>query len=188
MDIIAHSNITVLVDLLLSDYQKHRKHLGAFGEYIIAVPSKSIENWLTAEIVKRTGISSGIRFESLHQLLNSALRGGSDDYSGLVDKQQLSAVLFKLLSDLNKKEIGSGHSLTVLKTWLNKQNQAESLAQLCHSIADTFELYQIYRPDWLDAWADNKVVLDNEAELWQGELWRLICAELPEAAILQVSN
>lgn len=184
MDIIAHSNITVLVDLLLSDYQKHRNNLGAFGEYTIAVPSKSIENWLTAEIVKRIGISSGIRFESIHKLLNSALRCGSDEYSGLVDKQQLSAILFKLLSDLNEKEIDSGHSLTVLKTWLNKQNQAESLAQLCHSIADTFELYQIYRPDWLDAWADNKVVLDNEAELWQGELWRLICAELPDGTLL----
>ena len=184
MNIIAHSNITYLVDLLLADHQKHRVNLGAFGEYIIAVPSKSIENWLTAEIVKRTGISSGIRFESLHQLLNSALRVGSDDYSGLVDKQQLSAVLFKLLSDLNKKEIDSGHSLIVLKTWLDNQNQAESLAQLCHSIADTFELYQIYRSDWLEAWANNQTVLGSDAEQWQGELWRLICAELPEAAIL----
>jgi exonuclease V gamma subunit len=116
LNIIAQSNITYLVDLLLSDYQKHSGNLGACGEYTIAVPSKSIENWLAAEIVKRIGISSGIRFESLHKLLNSALRLGSDDYSGLVDKRQLSAVLFKLLSELNEKEIDSSHDLTVLKT------------------------------------------------------------------------
>ena len=184
MNIIAHSTLTYLVDALLADYQKHRSTLGAFGEYTIAVPGKSIENWLTAQIVKRIGISSGIRFESLHKLLNSALRRGSDDYSGLVDKRQLSAVLFKLLSELNEKEIDSSHDLTVLKTWLTKQNQAQSLAQLGHSLGDTFELYQIYRPDWLDAWAQSKPVLDSEAEQWQGELWRLICAELPDGALL----
>jgi exodeoxyribonuclease V gamma subunit len=184
LNIIAHSTITYLVDALLADYQKHRSTLSAFGEYTIAVPGKSIENWLTAEIVKRIGISSGIRFESLHKLLNSALRRGSDEYTGLVDKRQLSAVLFKLLSELNEKEIDSSHDLTVLKTWLNRQNQAQSLAQLCHSLADTFELYQIYRPDWLDAWTQNKPVLDSEAEQWQGELWRLICAELPDGALL----
>jgi exodeoxyribonuclease V gamma subunit len=184
LNIIVNSNITELIDLLLTDYQEHREHLGAFGEYTIAVPSKSIENWLTSEIVKQIGICSGIRFESLHKLLNSALRHGSEHYSGLANKRQFSAVLFKLLSGLNEKDIGVTHELAVLKAWLNAQNQAQSLAQLCHSLADTFELYQIYRPDWLDAWAQNKAVLDCEAELWQGELWRLICTELPDEVLL----
>ena len=184
LHIIAHSDISYLVDQLVEDYKEQKSNLGVFGEYVISVPSKSIENWLTAEIVKRIGICSGIRFESLHKLLNSAFRRCSGDYSGLVDKRQLSSVLFKLLSALNVQDIDASHELYVLKQWLNAQNQAQSLAQLCLSLADTFELYQIYRPDWLDAWAQNTVVLACDAEQWQGELWRLICAELPEGALL----
>lgn len=197
MEIIVDSNITHLVDLLLADYQKHRQSLGAFGEYTIAVPSKSVENWLTAEIVKRLGICSGIRFESLHTLLNSTLRRGSDSSLGLVDKRQLSAILFKLLSDLLSKRLDQKAAfpveLSVLDHWLQEQNQAQSLAQLCHSLADTFELYQIYRPEWLDAWQHNQSVFSEHpslinSEQWQSALWRLICFELPDGMLLHRSQ
>ncbi|MCF4010656.1 exodeoxyribonuclease V subunit gamma [Rheinheimera sp. UJ63] len=184
MDIIANTNIKYLLDALLKDYKEHYGQLGAFGEYIIAVPNKSIENWLTAEIVKRIGICSAIRFESLHKLLNNTFRRGAVEQAGLLNKRQLSAVLFQLLSKLNEKEVVSSHALMVLKVWLSKQDQAQSMAQLCLSLADTFELYQTYRPDWLDAWEQKKTVLSEPAELWQAELWRLICAELPQNTLL----
>lgn len=184
MDIIANTNINNLLDALFKDYKEHCGQLGAFGEYVIAVPNKSIENWLTAEIVKRIGISSAIRFESLHKLLNNTFRRGSVEQTGLLDKRQLSAVLFKLLSELNEQEVDSSHALIVLKVWLSKQDQAQSMAQLCFSLADTFELYQTYRPDWLDAWEQKTTVLNDAAELWQAELWRLICAELPQNTLL----
>ena len=197
MEIIADSNITNLVDLLLADYQKHHRSLGAFGEYTIAVPNKSVENWLTAEIVKRLGICSGIRFESLHKLLNNILRRGSDSSLGLVDKRQLSAILFKLLSDLQSKRLEKKcdfpTELSVLDNWLKEQNQSQSLAQLCHSLSDTFELYQIYRPEWLDAWQHNQSVFSEHSALinseqWQSALWRLVCSELPNGMLMHRSQ
>lgn len=184
MEIIANTNSKYLLDALLKDYKEYSGQLGAFGEYTIAVPNKSIENWLTAEIVKRTGITSAIRFESLHKLINSIFRRGSVEQSGLLDKRQLSGVLIKILSDLKEKQIDSSHALMVLKDWLSKQDQAQSMVQLCFSLADTFELYQTYRPDWLDAWEQKTTVLNDDAELWQAELWRLICAELPHNTLL----
>ncbi|MDP5032071.1 exodeoxyribonuclease V subunit gamma [Paraglaciecola sp.] len=184
MDIIANTNIKYLLDALLQDYKKHYNKLGAFGEYIIAVPNKSIENWLNAEIVKLIGISSAIRFESLYKFLNNTFRRGAIEQAGLLDKRQLSAVLFKLLSELNEKEVDSSHPLRVLKVWLSKQDQAQSLAQLCFSLADTFELYQTYRSDWLDAWKQKTLILNDATELWQAELWRLICEELPQNTLL----
>lgn len=180
MQLITHNNINCLLEALINDYQNQLANLGAFDEYTIAVPNQSVANWLNAEIVKRVGISSGIRFESLYTLLNMFFRRASNNSVSLADKQVLSAAIYKLLSKLKEQTLEANDELAVLEKWLAKQNQAQPLARLCLALADVFELYQIYRPDWLDAWRNIDKVLGSDAEHWQAALWRLICAQLPE--------
>ncbi len=75
--------------------------------------------------------------------------------------------------------------------------EPERLLQLASRLADLFDQYQIYRPDWLQDWADGRDVLrrqsgqpvrpDDKAGLlpedqrWQAELWRLVLATLTDA-------
>ncbi|MCC2615864.1 exodeoxyribonuclease V subunit gamma [Aestuariibacter halophilus] len=45
--------------------------------------------------------------------------------------------------------------------------------QLCHKIADVFDQYLVYRPDWISAWEQHQQVpADIGQHAWQPELWR----------------
>jgi len=75
--------------------------------------------------------------------------------------------------------------------------EPERLLQLASRLADLFDQYQIYRPDWLQDWAEGRDVLrrqsgqpvrpDDKAGLlpedqrWQAELWRRVLATLTDA-------
>jgi exodeoxyribonuclease V gamma subunit len=68
---------------------------------------------------------------------------------------------------------------------------AERSLVLCQSLADLFDQYQIYRPDWLDDWAVGRNVLRGalfgaqtqvqpvpDHQAWQPALWRCIVESL----------
>ncbi len=73
---------------------------------------------------------------------------------------------------------------------------AERLLQLASRLADVFDQYQIYRPDWLADWATGDNLLRKSPEqpvqatdascllppdqLWQAQLWRRVLATLTE--------
>ena len=75
--------------------------------------------------------------------------------------------------------------------------EPDRLLQLASRLADLFDQYQIYRPDWLQDWAEGRNVLRHlpdqavrpgdaarqlpEDQLWQAELWRRVLATLSEA-------
>lgn len=55
--------------------------------------------------------------------------------------------------------------------------------QLAERLADLFDQYQVYRADWLDAWANGHDVLITargehrpleEHQRWQPALWRIL--------------
>jgi exodeoxyribonuclease V gamma subunit len=70
-----------------------------------------------------------------------------------------------------------------------RPGEPQRLLQLAQRLADLFDQYQIYRADWLEAWAQGRDVLCNpgqpdkpvpEAQQWQPVLWRALLAELDE--------
>jgi exodeoxyribonuclease V gamma subunit len=63
----------------------------------------------------------------------------------------------------------------------------ERLLQLAQRLAKQYDEYQIYRADWLDAWAQDSTILIDplghqqplpEDQKWQAWLWRDVLAEL----------
>lgn len=75
--------------------------------------------------------------------------------------------------------------------------EPDRLLQLASRLADLFDQYQIYRPDWLQDWAEGRHVLRQlpgqavrpgdaacqlpQDQLWQAELWRRVLATLSDA-------
>ncbi|MDD4886062.1 MAG: exodeoxyribonuclease V subunit gamma, partial [Thiomonas sp.] len=69
-------------------------------------------------------------------------------------------------------------------------HDAQRRLQLARKLADLYDQYQIYRTDWLDAWAEGRDVLLNasgapaplaEDHRWQALLWRELLADLSDA-------
>ncbi len=46
--------------------------------------------------------------------------------------------------------------------------------QLAGQLADIFDQYLVYRPDWIDAWQNGRLIGLGEDEIWQAELWRFL--------------
>ena len=75
--------------------------------------------------------------------------------------------------------------------------EPDRLLQLASRLADLFDQYQIYRPDWLEDWAAGRHVLRKlpgqpvlpgdaagqlpEDQRWQAELWRRVLATLSDS-------
>jgi exodeoxyribonuclease V gamma subunit len=48
--------------------------------------------------------------------------------------------------------------------------------QLASALADLFEQYILYRPDWLNQW-QTKGPIENQVEHWQAQLWAILCEQ-----------
>ena len=46
--------------------------------------------------------------------------------------------------------------------------------QLAGELADIFDQYLVYRPDWIDAWQRDRLLGLGGDEAWQAELWRFL--------------
>jgi len=182
------------VDQLIADYHSNKYQFGAFGHYYVVVPNHSYANWLKAQIVERIGICSGIKFEPLNAFLNRILKRLIHSEEGLIEADILSPALYSLLKELKPQTEDGVGALKPLFQWMQKQDSEQSLAALVTSLTKLFETYQIYRPDWLDAWSQGKQpdefdnsdsgCLHAETESWQAELWRRLLCELPENGVV----
>lgn len=47
---------------------------------------------------------------------------------------------------------------------------------LCNQISELYEKYAIFRPDWLQAWENNKIIdsLESIHQSWQSKLWKFL--------------
>ena len=66
--------------------------------------------------------------------------------------------------------------------WLDPQTQfsdRDKRFQLAEQLADLFEQYQIYRPDWIENWTRQSAEAFPGQE-WQALLWQKLVAEIPE--------
>lgn len=100
------------------------------------------------------------------------------------DKSRLTWRLLRLLPTLLERDI-----FAPLARFLEADDDLRKHHQLAERLADLFDQYQVYRADWLDAWAAGDDVLIgargeirplDDAQRWQPELWRTVCESVAE--------
>src|SRR5699024_2820319 len=100
------------------------------------------------------------------------------------DKPRLTWRLMRLLPMLAAQEIHAP-----LRRFLADDADMRKRHQLAVRLADLFDQYQVYRADWLAAWAQGDDVLPDargqrprvpEEQGWQPALWRALIADVGE--------
>ena len=142
----------------------------------IVVQSKGMERWISLKLAERMGCCANIHFpfpnaivQSLFDYLLPKLNLSND-----IEKVQdfdLDVMTWKLMrtipSFLNQT------SFSQLTNYLTQDAITDlKQIQLCERIADTFEQYIIYRPDFIEAWENGK------EEHWQAVLWRFLTSNV----------
>jgi exodeoxyribonuclease V gamma subunit len=181
-----HSNdLDVLKELLV-----HQMKQGDSDPFIpeqILVQSQGMAHWLKLQVAESLGIAANIEFplpSSFVWKVYNSVKSDLPERSHF-EKESMTWKLMRLLPTLiNEKENEElfapiAHYLDdnksdVKKTDDDKINQQKVFA-LAEKIADTFDQYLVYRPDWLLDWEAGKDEIeggDISNQPWQPELWR----------------
>lgn len=167
-----------------------------FRQDIILVQSPGMAQWLQMELAKKNGISANLKFPMpasfIWQLYADNLPAVS--LQNPFDKDSMMWRLMGLILTFLAQE-----NFAPLRHYLASSPHSEQykLYQLSSKIADLFDQYLVYRPEWIFAWEEGKddaisaQIKTQQAHLndslwqqiqgnvaWQGTLWRALVADI----------
>ncbi|WP_028764964.1 exodeoxyribonuclease V subunit gamma [Shewanella colwelliana] len=149
----------------------------------ILVQSPGMSTWLRLAIAEHNNIAAALEFplpssfiwQLCHSLLNDVPKENA------FTKAAMTWKLMDLLPQLIHQPIYAplAHYLENNTLQSHTVDHASlKLFQLCGQIADIFDQYLVYRPDWILAWEAGENTLPpkqeilNESQAWQPVLWR----------------
>ena len=196
MFIVYYSNQLEKQKEILSSLFKSLPPEDPFQQDIILVQSPGMAQWLQIELAKETGISANLKFPMpasfIWQLYAQNLPATA--LENPFDKDSMTWRLMRLIPTFLEKE-----SFSPLRNYLASSPHSEQykLYQLSSKIADLFDQYLVYRPEWIFAWEKGKdeqitaqiqkqqpnlnVTLFQQIQgntKWQGELWRALVIDV----------
>ncbi|MCM8611085.1 MAG: exodeoxyribonuclease V subunit gamma [Candidatus Accumulibacter sp.] len=173
-----------------------RHPLPPLDDELILVHSNGIAQWLKMALAADAagaggeagglGIAAGLavslpaRF--FWQAYRSLLGREAVPASSPFDKDRLLWRLLRLLP-----QVGSRPEYGPLRAFLAHDDEQRKCFQLAERLADLFDQYQVYRADWLAAWAAGSDVLSDRrgnsrplpaGQRWQAALWRALLADV----------
>lgn len=176
-----------------------RQPLPPLADEVVLVQSNGIGHWLKLAIAELPdaagggglGIAAGFdvmlpaRF--LWQAYRAVLGEAAVATESVLDKQPLHWRLHRLLPALARQP-----AFAVPAAFLADDPDGRKRHQLAAQLADLLDQYQVYRADWLAAWAAGRDDWCDargqwrplpSAQAWQPALWRAVLADVGEAGL-----
>lgn len=167
-----HSNNVEILKTLLVQLIKNDPLAHPFDKEKILVQSSGMSQWLKMALAKEIGIAANLEFplpasfiwEMFTQILPEVPKRSA------FNKEAMTWKLMRLLPTLL-----SHPQFAALERYLEQDEDHSKLYQLAEKIADIFDGYLVYRPDWIAQWEAGEEVkeLDDEHP-WQAILWQAL--------------
>lgn len=158
-------------------------------EYVL-IDNTVMGQWLNLQLAQKRGIAANIRYIQPHELfwmLARALVSKNIPQETPLSKDEMT---WKLFGMFGNDDLLAGACMQPVKQYLHggaANDDNLKRYQLASSVADLFDQYLIYRPEWMAAWPANKpVAIAAEMQTnaaWQSELWRKLAAS--SSAVLE---
>ncbi|MCP5157851.1 MAG: exodeoxyribonuclease V subunit gamma [Gammaproteobacteria bacterium] len=130
---------------------------------IIVTQSNGMARWLSLRLANRLGVCANVAFQFpatfLWEISRAVLRWLPS--TSTFDRMVLNWRIMTLLQDVEE-----GACFAPVRAWLGAGDDDFRRYELACRIADCFDQYLIYRPDWIRQWEEGR------EEHWQAELWR----------------
>jgi exodeoxyribonuclease V gamma subunit len=196
--IVIHSNLSEsLRDVLVAWMRNHP--LGPLEREVVLVQSSGIAQWLKLALAADpqdgapgggAGIAAAFEFllpsRFLWRAYRAVLGTAAVPEISPFDKPRLMWRLLRLLPQVMDQPV-----YAPLRRFLRDDADCRKRYQLAERLADVFDQYQVYRADWLAAWAAGRDVLPRaggaglplpEAQRWQAALWRAVLDDVKSLA------
>ncbi|KAA8997617.1 exodeoxyribonuclease V subunit gamma [Affinibrenneria salicis] len=167
-----HSNQLEVLKLIAAALIEREPLREPFQPEVVLVQSPGMAQWLQMELAGHFGIAANIDFPLPGVFLWDMCRRLLPDLpeESAFSKEAMTWKLMRLLPDQLEQPAFSS-----LQYYLQDDEDKRKLHQLAGRVADLFDQYLIYRPDWLQRWqAGQEVEGLGEAQRWQSILWRAL--------------
>lgn len=167
-----HSNRLDVLEALMEFIVERQRLDDPFMPEMVLVQSTGMAQWLQMTLAKRFGIAANIEFPLPASFIWDMFVRVLKDIPGesAFSKQSMSWKLMTLLPERLNDE-----SFTLLRHYLHDDSDKRKLFQLAARVADLYDQYLVYRPEWLMRWeADQRVDGLGEAQEWQAPLWKAL--------------
>ncbi|WP_158589011.1 exodeoxyribonuclease V subunit gamma [Alginatibacterium sediminis] len=173
------NQLDVLSHLLCSLIQK-QPLANPLARQQILVQSPGMAQWLKLEMARTMGISANTDFPLPASFIWQMFHLVLDDVpeQSPFNKEAMAWRLMRILPGQLDQD-----PFSPLRFYLegDEQHGGRKLWQLCQKIADIFDQYLVYRPQWTQAWEEGDDLSDiSAAHPWQPLLWRLLVDDTVE--------
>ncbi|MFC0226242.1 exodeoxyribonuclease V subunit gamma [Serratia aquatilis] len=169
-----HSNQLDLLKTLTSALIAREPLADPFQQEVVLVQSPGMAQWLQMQLADQFGIAANILFPLpatfIWEMFTKVLPGIPPESAFSKD-----AMTWKLMWLLPK--MLAQPEFAPLQHYLRDDGDKRKIHQLAGRVADLFDQYLVYRPQWLESWQRGEQV-DGlaDAQLWQAPLWQRLVA------------
>ena len=163
--------------------------LSLFDAEAIIVQNAGMQHWLNTSLAQSNKITMNIGYALPAQFLWRLVRTvASEEVVPEQSPYSREVLTWRIYQLLASELVLSDSDFTVAnRYWQSetKENQQQlKRYQLAQKLADLFEQYLVYRPEWIASWCHGQYqvdeeLLDVEDALWQGKLWQLLHQQQP---------
>lgn len=167
-----HSNQVDVLKSLLVELVRLNPLENPFEQEQILVQSPGMSQWLKMELAKEFGVAANIEFPLPATFIWNMFTQVLPDVPqrSAFNKEAMTWKLMFILPSLLEQV-----EFEALKRYLVDDDDQSKLYQLAEKIADIFDGYLVYRPEWIASWEAGQVVAELEEEhSWQPILWQAL--------------
>ena len=166
---IYHSNDVTVLKSLVVQLMERDPLSHPFAKETILIQSPGMSQWLRLQLANEMGIAANIDFPLPATFIWNIFKQVLDDVPerSAFTKAQMTWRLMQLIP-----EQASNPVFKPLTEYLENDQDQLKLYQLSARVADLFDQYLVYRPQWINQWQNQSLVpeLAGEDE-WQSLLW-----------------
>ena len=167
-----HSNRLDVLEALMEFIVEQDRLADPFEPEMILVQSTGMAQWLQMTLSQRFGIAANIDFPLPASFIWDMFTRVLPEIPGesAFNKQSMSWKLMTLLPGMLDDE-----AFTPLRHYLTDDADKRKLFQLASRVADLYDQYLVYRPQWLTQWEAGQLVDGvGDAQQWQAPLWKAL--------------
>ncbi|EMH4163699.1 exodeoxyribonuclease V subunit gamma [Pluralibacter gergoviae] len=169
-----HSNRLDVLEALMEFIVEQERLPDPFEPEMVLVQSTGMAQWLQMTLSARFGIAANIAFPLPASFIWDMFVRVLPDIpkESAFSKQSMSWKLMTLLPQMLDDE-----AFAPLRHYLSDDGDRRKCFQLASRIADLYDQYLVYRPEWLTRWeADERIDGLDASQAWQAPLWKALVA------------
>lgn len=176
LNVVNSNDLSILSFICSNRISLKSNNVNPFARDKIIVMNKGMQMYLQQEIAHNNLICSGIDFSPLWAFIWDLHKtiSGADAYNRY-DHEHISWSLFSMIDKWKKKDDPVFSSMREYLLVDDGEDEGAKAYQLCGAIADCFDQYQMYRPEWIGEW--NSLSLSDFDDITQNSDGSLLLKE-----------